>query len=147
LKDSLTREASAIHEAGHGVLATILGLNVPITGLCRDGGCAWVESGPPDKLAIVALAGQLAQARFVGRSSAPGGDCDLKEAKACAQRIFPEHKIAAALTDWAREAEDLLDRYWPAVVEVARVLRGRPMLGQELFDVVRGTDEIPVRRG
>jgi hypothetical protein len=128
------RRAVAFHEAGHAVVARLLGLRGGGAYVADSGGCAIVHSrdAPADFRIAVSMAGPLAETLFVAADDiAPGDVVD----RARVQAIVDAHGLSARdLLALNLATCDLLLRHEKAVRKVAVWLRTRGKLDGALID-------------
>ncbi|MCG6964009.1 MAG: hypothetical protein LJE95_12150 [Acidobacteria bacterium] len=141
---------TAYHEAGHAVVASLLGhmpshLEVqgderlagschtlrfpPLRGIDGDG-----EAVPDEiaELVLIALAGTVAERIASGRGGWDESNADVDRAVRLAFRLAEDCEGVVRCLEGARdEVERLLEGSWPAVVALARVLARRRVLGRE----------------
>lgn len=118
----MTRSATAAHEAGHAIVAVLLGLNVRLVTILSDDPCrrsqAFTDLSDPDEhdleaAAMVRLAGQRALVAF-GELDVPGAEIgcrrDIQEARAFALVLADGHEVQArsVLRDLRARVDDLL---------------------------------------
>ncbi|WP_024498223.1 hypothetical protein [Gordonia amicalis] len=130
------RLAAAVHEAGHAVASVILGPGIERAVLTPNNRhhAGFTEHNRPDALGmhpLITAAGPMAEARhrFGQRPT-------QREVWSVIDRNGHDYAtLAAAGNPSPTEAAPLLDRCWPAVVELASVLDARGEIGEG--DVIR----------
>jgi hypothetical protein len=142
--DPLYPESGAYHEAGHAVVAAVLGLRLSLRGihLSPDGnGVTYYEFRNPRRFSnahshvgrehtiIATLAGVIAQKKFHPRCSTAGANDDRNIVDMLVQEVEEEYDFAEAAllqAQWAeelpKEAKRLVDLHWPAIDALAREL-------------------------
>lgn len=125
------RHRLAIHEGGHAIIATLLGLHPVSFTLLPDGKGGHVHHGPANEMATegcraeiaVAVAGVVAE-RIAFRHKQAVMDSDGTSASRAAARIHgtrcTTEQIQDELIRGEQTAEMLLRAHWPAVKKLAR---------------------------
>jgi hypothetical protein len=145
-------DITSYHEAGHILMAIVLGGRVPHATIepDRDDGpdrhgdvrVLWPRANPADKafaekLVLTALAGPVAEMIYTGEPYHPGFVAewagDWQHAFAAAAAIVPEEpRRLAWLESQVRRVYALLDdRYWPAVAALADELSAHETLEEQ----------------
>jgi hypothetical protein len=122
------RHETAVHEAGHAVVAAALGGRILSCRIKDDLSGYFSYSGPDDLAteATVAYAGPPAEKKFVGEKRSLimfGAERDLARVKAIARCFSPvpvQHRRFRVRC--RRRALRLVDQYWTAIVTVAWIL-------------------------
>jgi hypothetical protein len=152
-------DVTSYHEAGHVLMAIVLGGRVPQATVepDRDDGpqrygdvrVLWPKANPADKvfaekLVLTALAGPVAEMIYTGEPYHPGfvaewaGDWQLAFA-AAKPIVADQHKRLAWLEAQVRRLYEMLnDRYWPAIAALADELSAHETLEEEqILEAVR----------
>jgi ATP-dependent Zn protease len=135
MTDPLYPESAAYHEAGHIVVAAVLGLRLSSHGIRLDGegkGIAYYK-GHWNKASefrqtiedrvVAALAGLIAQEKFYPECSPSGANEDEKLVNYLLQNIYPD----ASSTDFKRsqlleKSKNLVTQHWEAICAVVNAL-------------------------
>ena len=154
------RAATAYHEAGHAVIAHMLGCQVVLVSIVRQGttrGRAHSDSpGDPEQNAWILLAGPTAQWmsgyctrrsvwRYLWRAS--DGE-DLGELLDRVAASDAEKWVTCS--KWVTDAEKLVKKHWHVIDRVARVLLEHRRLAAVQFYAALNGNAIPplsIRRG
>ncbi len=113
--------ATAYHEAGHAVMALLMGRNVHRVSVkpkqSRLGECELRKDktrqtkDPIEADALIMLAGMVAESRFTGKYNAAAAQTDLQAVQKLAEfRGGGERQIAKLFRRWMDKAEHLLDQ-------------------------------------
>jgi hypothetical protein len=116
----------AIHETGHALCASELGLRVDSVELGADatGRCIYRRGDDEGDLLAAAIAGEAAELEFGGSDPGQVADRagpDRSLALEYARRLEPADP-ERALRRGAAQARDVLQRYWPAVERFGEIL-------------------------
>ncbi|MFM1871697.1 MAG: ATP-dependent zinc metalloprotease FtsH [Planctomycetota bacterium] len=146
--DRLDADTAAYHEAGHAVVAHLLGGEVAECTIESDddgmaGGATvrWYGVAPKERTrrsALVALAGPLAEARWRGEP-APDDDeawaADRREVDAALAALVPPAERAAVLQRWLAEVARAFEdgETWECLCRVADGLAAHGTLDRDLF--------------
>jgi hypothetical protein len=155
------RWATAYHEAGHAVIATLLGVPVRIAtieprwgydGLVRHDPVLSARNAEliadgrsrlrAERLILIALAGSEAQRRYRPSSvRRHHGQRDAEKALDLAMRVCGSERSVQAYLDWLSVvAADTVALRWPAIERVAQALYERGSLAKdEVLRLVRET--------
>lgn len=126
-----TLEETAYHEAGHIVVAARLGLGLRPKGITiweaakdvMDGLAGYWDDGADwDKNLQAVRAGQIAQWRKFPQSDMTGAGPDNDYFFRAVAEHFPGQLAANIWESVSKKADDLLQTYWSAVVEIAETL-------------------------
>lgn len=164
------RERAALHEAGHAVIARVLGICIAEVTIGHDAGVQpdwWEDRLPREQVAEAfakfSLAGPAAQCRNRRRRGnrfaivvvlLREGSNDYESAMIqvrCATGAWTDDPVKKAAADalfelWLDETEKLVDEHWPAIERVARALLVCPVLDQATVDeVIAGAPGIDIR--
>ena len=162
--DSRKLQATAYHEAGHAVVALLLGMRLrSVTilfdeehhnkGLCScepEKGLDRVDEWPlprreawANRRITFVIAGPIAEKRFTNRTNRAGSSADFDEAVRIAEKVSLSDREAERQIDWLWErANNLLavKETWKAVEEVAAALLAQQTLtGRAVKKIVRQT--------
>jgi hypothetical protein len=139
--ESVEPSSTAVHEAGHGVIARVLGLGCKRIVMCKEGGGkAWIEQPPAAaarlgvseasrRMAIASWAGGLASEAHGSRPS--GGD--LAHIAASGDLADADMKTRTA---WREEAMRLVEKHEAQIERVARALEGLRELSERDIDLL-----------
>ncbi len=151
------RNATAHHEAGHAVVALMLGIrfrHVTIesnaTSLGHVRMRAWDKRSRPDvsmppatrvrleRDILISLAGPEAERRFTGRRNHVGAGSDYEQAADKASYIAPSERSCIAYLKWLQVcADELVELHWDAISALAlELLDRRRLLYLEVCAVV-----------
>jgi len=154
---------TAYHEAGHAVVASLLGhmpshLEVQgderLAGSCHTlhfpplRGVGGRDEAAPDEIAelvLIALAGTVAERIASGRGGWDESSADVDRAVRLAFHLAEDCEGVVRCLESARdEVERLLEGRWPAVAALAHVLARRRVLGRE--EIAEALQEILPRQ-
>lgn len=154
--DRLDADTAAYHEAGHAVMAHLLGGEVvECTIECDTEGVAggatvrWALVPPAERArrsALVALAGPLAEARWRGEPAPTDDDAwaaDRREVDAALAALPSPRERTAALQRWLAEvARTFTDaETWECLCRVADGLAAHGTLDRDLFLAAMGEED------
>lgn len=137
-------EGTAYHEAGHAIVALLLGFSVESAGIDTNGGyCIWSETlyvsedRFPESWAAVNLAGSIA--REIATGEPDSGQLTQDDLAVRSLSVGPEG--LEELFDKARSrAEEILQDSWPLVQVLAQaLLRYRRLQGEQIQDIIMGS--------
>jgi len=148
---------TAYHEAGHAVLAHMVGLRVLGVSIERDGdsfGRTFYTHEPPrivsgerantvyrrvEAYVVCYLGGIEAETRFAGRRDRNGASADMQEAmQAAARLVLSEEELDACLRWLTVRTKYLVVIYWPLIDGLARrLLRYQTMSANRLQVTIR----------
>jgi ATP-dependent Zn protease len=116
---AMTLEACAYHEAGHAVVARVLGCKVKSITISPRCGSVEMEESPPtaEDAFILAWAGRAAQKRY-DPASVQGTHDDFQQAHEISKYGISEERVGQLIGN----AHDLVAEHWPAIEEQARKL-------------------------
>ena len=135
-----SRTATAYHEAGHAVMAWLVDRPVQkvtiASGRLQHGGIrlgvcelkkgkAKSSDDPLEDIALILLAGMVAEAKYTGRDAAAGAREDLLQVKGLVNsRATTERQASKLFRRWLDKAEYLLEdsAAWLAVTSIAAEL-------------------------
>ncbi|HQU46555.1 MAG TPA: hypothetical protein PK867_27360 [Pirellulales bacterium] len=121
------REATAYHEAGHGIAALALG--VMLDELTIDGGHGWLgrcyhRRCTSEQQGIIIAAGPIAEQRYNGKVPVDTWRGDFRRLTQYSKQVAGPSASAQAkvISGWQRRAREILDATWPEVETFARLL-------------------------
>lgn len=154
--DRLDADTAAYHEAGHAVLAHLLGGEVvectiegDTAGVAGGATVRWALVPPAERArrsALVALAGPLAEARWRGEPTPTDDDAwaaDRREVDAALAALPTPRDRAATLQRWLAEVARTLAaaETWECVCRVADGLAAHGTLDRDLFLAALGEED------
>ncbi len=137
-------EGTAYHEAGHAIVALLLGFSVESAGIDPNGGyCIWNETlyvsedRFPESWAAVNLAGSIA--REIATGEPDSGQLTQDELAVRSLSMGPEG-LEELLGQARSRAEEILQNSWPLVQVLARaLLKYRRLQGEQIQDIIMGS--------
>lgn len=134
-------EGTAYHEAGHAIVALLLGFSVESAGIDVDGGyCVWDETlyvsedRFPESWAAVNLAGSIAREIATGE---PSSDQLTQDDLAVRSLSLGPEGMEELLGEARSRAQEILQSSWPLVQVLARaLLRYRRLHGEQIQDII-----------
>ncbi|CCF84185.1 hypothetical protein NITHO_3180004 [Nitrolancea hollandica Lb] len=137
-------EGTAYHEAGHAIVALLLGFSVESAGIDLNGGyCIWNETlyvsedRFPESWAAVNLAGSIA--REIATGEPDSGQLTQDELAVRSLSVGPEG-LEELLGQARSRAEEILQNSWPLVQVLARaLLKYRRLQGEQIQDIIMGS--------
>ncbi len=134
-------EGTAYHEAGHAIVALLLGFSVESAGIDTNGGyCIWNETlyvsedRFPESWAAVNLAGSIA--REIATGEPDSGPLTQDDLAVRSLSVGPEG-LEELLGKARSRAEEILQDSWPLVQVLARaLLRYRRLQGEQIQDII-----------
>lgn len=118
---------TALHESAHAVIGATKGLRIAVVAAHRHQGddslgrVCWsgIDRAGPRGLAVVAMAGTLAENRLPGQYSELRGD-DEKTAKMALGAVYSGSEFSAQWAACLVEAGRLVATHWPCIEAIAR---------------------------
>ena len=137
-------EGTAYHEAGHAIVALLLGFSVEGAGIDADGGyCLWNETlyvsedRFPVSWAAVNLAGSIA--REIATGEPDSGELTQDDLAVRTLSLGTEG-LDELLGKARSQAKEILQDSWPLVQLLARaLLRYRRLQGEQIRDIIMGS--------
>lgn len=134
-------EGTAYHEAGHAIVALLLGFSVESAGIDTNGGyCVWNETMYvseerfPEYWAAVNLAGSIA--REIATGEPDSGELTQDDLTVRTLSLGPEG-LDELLGKARSQAEEILQASWPLVKLLARaLLQYRRLQGEQIQDII-----------
>lgn len=125
-----TPEETAYHEVGHILTAAVVGLDLRPdgiilfeTGTLAGGVACYWEDAEVEAVLKALRAGQQAQFREFPGSEIRGGQDDVRAFFDILKKLGIEvHRRGEMWQEISKQVEELLSKYWPAVIEIATAL-------------------------